>query len=107
MGLAQRAASSALSFSCDEATVVLGAQKLKQDAYKSVLINTQGLIVNQIQVKAKQVLGFPIRHNKRTSDRIRNEVLVLNFNDLRLVDEKSVEQSNIGEPTLLRYYELR
>lgn len=89
------------------ATVVMGAQKLKQDACQSMLINTQGPIVNQIQVKAKQVLGFPIRHNKRTSDRIRNEVLVLNFNDLRLVDEQSVEQSNIGRPILLRYYELR
>ncbi len=53
------------------------------------------------------MLGFPIRHNKRTSERTRNEVLILDFNDLRLVDEQSIERSNTDSSLLLRFYELR
>jgi hypothetical protein len=57
-------------------------------------------------------MGFPIRHNKRTSERTRNEVLILDFRDLRLVNEEVIEtseikKSNIAETILLRYYELR
>ena len=107
------------------ATAVLAAQKLTQSAKPSAFLNsnkpnTQGIIVNQIRVTGKQVLGFPLRHNKRTSERIRNEVLILDFNDLRLVDEQVVNrdkdkeiegQSNIvlseNNPILLRFYELR
>lgn len=108
------------------ATAVLTAQKLTQSAKPSAFLNsnkpnTQDIIVNQIRVTGKQVLGFPLRHNKRTSERIRNEVLILDFNDLRLVDEQVVNrdkeedkeiegQSNIvlseNNPILLRCYEL-
>ena len=87
------------------ATVIVGAQKLK----------TSQTIVNQIRVISKQVLGFPIRHNKRTSERTRNEVLILGFDDLRLVGEQSIsnrlEKSSEGSSKegsiLLRSYELR
>ena len=87
------------------ATVIVGAQKLK----------TSQAIVNQIRVTSKQVVGFPIRHNKRTSERTRNEVLILGFDDLRLVDEQSIsrdfekssESSSTGRSILLRSYELR
>ncbi len=103
------------------ATAVLTAQQLSQLTNKPTFLNsnkpnTQDIIVNQIRVTGKQVLGFPLRHNKRTSERIRNEVLILDFNDLRLVDEQVVEkelegQSNIvlseNNPILLRCYELR
>ena len=103
------------------ATAVLAAQKLTQSVKQSAFLNsnkpnTQYIIVNQIRVTGKQVLGFPLRHNKRTSERIRNEILILNFNDLRLVNEQIVEkelegQSNIvlseNNPILLRFYELR
>lgn len=103
------------------ATAVLTAQQLPQLTNKPTFLNsnkpnTQDIIVNQIRVTGKQVLGFPLRHNKRTSERIRNEVLILDFNDLRLVDEQVVEkelegQSNIvlseNNPILLRCYELR
>ncbi len=90
------------------ATVILGAQKLNQNAQKTA----QELLVNEIVVKGGQVLGFPIRHNKRTSERIRNEVLILDFKELRLVNEvlienRGVERSNIAETTQLRSYELR
>ena len=107
------------------ATAVLAAQILTQSVKPSAFLNsnkpnTQDIIVNQIRVKGKQVLGFPLRHNKRTSERIRNEVLILDFNDLRLVDEQIVNQekqkeleghSNIvlseNNPILLCFYELR
>ncbi len=87
------------------ATVIVGAQKLK----------TSQAIVNQIRVTSKQVVGFPIRHNKRTSERTRNEVLILGFDDLRLVDEQSIsrdfekssESSSTDRSILLRSYELR
>ena len=88
------------------ATALVGAQKLT---------NSQ-IIINQIRISSnKQVLGFPIRHNKRTRERTRNEVLILGFNDLRLVDErninrgfeKSSDRSRVESSTLLRSYELR
>ena len=86
-------------------TVIVGAQKL----------TTPQTIINQIRVTSKQVLGFPIRHNKRTSERIRNEVLILGFDDLRLVGEQSMNKdadndmnsSSTDRPILLRSYELR
>ena len=103
------------------ATAVLAAQQLYQSAFLNTKnSNTQAIIINQIRVTGKQVLGFPLRHNKRTSERIRNEVLILDFNDLRLVDEQIVNkeedkeiegESNIAlsenNPILLRFYELR
>lgn len=72
-------------------------------------MNNPITIINQIVVKGKHVLGFPIRHNKRTSERLRNEVLILDFQDLRLVNEMHVKakRSNIDETILLRSYELR
>ncbi|WP_261871133.1 hypothetical protein [Psychrobacter sp. JCM 18901] len=54
-------------------------------------MNTSKLIINQITITDKQVLGFAIRHNKRTSERLRNEVLILDFQDLRLVNEQAIE----------------
>ena len=68
------------------------------------------MVINQIEITGQQVLGFPIRHNKRTSERLRNEVLILDFQNLRLVNEMSVitkKRSNIDETILLRSYELR
>ena len=88
------------------ATVIIDAQKLSA---KSIM-NNPTMIINQVVIRGKQVLGFPIRHNKRTSERLRNEVLILDFQDLRLVNEESIsskKRSNIDETILLRSYELR
>ena len=88
------------------ATVIINAQQLSA---KSTM-NNPTMIINQIVIKGKQVLGFPIRHNKRTSERTRNEVLILDFQELRLVDEENVmakKRSNIETSILLRSYELR
>jgi len=88
-------------------TAVLGALKSGRE-------NSQTLTVNHIKVVGKQVVGFPIRHNNRTSERTRNEVLILEFHDLRLVNEQILSSktlTNTAMPNdtaiLLRYYELR
>ncbi len=88
------------------ATVIINAQQLSA----KTTLNNPTMIINQVVIRGKQVLGFPIRHNKRTSERLRNEVLILDFQDLRLVNEMNVitkKRSNIGETILLRSYELR
>ena len=87
-------------------TAIINAQKLSAKA----TINNSTTIINQIVIKGKQVLGFPIRHNKRTSERLRNEVLILDFQELRLVNEENIsskKRSNIDATILLRSYELR
>lgn len=86
------------------ATAIITAQTLNKP------IMMQPLIINQITITGKHVLAFPIRHHKRTSERTRNEVLILDFQDLRLVNEESLsgkKRSNIDATTLLRTYELR
>ena len=95
-----------LSTTVNPATAIINAQKLSAKSS----INNPTTIINQIVIRGKQVLGFPIRHNKRTSERLRNEVLVLDFQDLRLVNEMNIrgkKRSNIDETILLRSYELR
>ena len=62
-----------LSTTVNPATTIINAQKLNAKS----TINTPTMIINQIVIRGKQVLGFPIRHNKRTSERTRNEVLIL------------------------------
>ncbi|WP_201617660.1 hypothetical protein [Psychrobacter immobilis] len=95
-----------LTTTVNPATAVINAQHAHQ---KSVM-NHLEVVINQITVVGRQVVGFPIRHNKRTSERTRNEVLILDFQELRLVNEENViskKRSNIDETMLLRYYELR
>lgn len=86
-------------------TVIINAQQLSAKP----TINNPIMIINQVVIRGKQVLGFPIRHNKRTSERTRNEVLILDFQELRLVNEEKVmakKRSNIEASILLRSYEL-
>ena len=95
-----------LSTTVNPATVIINAQKLSAKA----TMDTSTMIINQIVIRGKQVLGFPVRHNKRTSERVRNEVLILDFQELRLVNEENVsskKRSNIEGSILLRSYELR
>ena len=95
-----------LTITVNPATAVINAQ---QDRQKSTLKHSE-MVMNEITVVGRQVVGFPIRHNKRASERTRNEVLILDFQDLRLVHEINVrakKRSNIDETILLRSYELR
>ena len=95
-----------LTTTVNPATAVINAQKTAEKATMS----HSRTIVNQVRIVGKQVLGFPIRHNKRTSERLRNEVVVLDFQDLRLVNELNIEgikKSNIDHSILLRSYDLR
>jgi len=103
-----------LTTTVNPATTIINAQKmshnLAQNLAQNLTVNTSKLIINQITITGKQVLGFAIRHNKRTSERLRNEVLILDFQDLRLVNEQAIEdikKSNIDDSILLRSYELR
>lgn len=95
-----------LNTTVNPATAIIKTQKKNE----KVALSHTTTIINQIIVNGREVLGFPIRHNKRTSERTRNEVLILDFQELRLVNEinvKSKKRSNIEETTLLRSYELR
>ncbi|MBH0007299.1 hypothetical protein [Psychrobacter sp. SWN149] len=95
-----------LTTTVNPATAIINAQIMSQ----KLTVNNSKLIVNQIAITGKQVLGFAIRHNKRTSERLRNEVLILDFQDLRLVNEQVIEdikKSNIEFSILLRSYEIR
>lgn len=95
-----------LTTTVNPATAVINAQQ----AHKKSVMDHSEAVINQITIVGRQVVGFPIRHNKRTSERTRNEVLILDFQELRLVNEENViskKRSNIGETTLLRYYKLR
>ena len=88
------------------ATAIINAQKLSEQSTMS----HPTMVINQIEITGQQVLGFPIRHNKRTSERLRNEVLILDFQELRLVNEMNIKgkkRSNIEATILLRSYELR
>lgn len=100
-----------LTTTLNPATAVINAQGFSQ----RTTVNNQQIVLNQIKVASRQVVGFALRHNKRTSERTRNEVLILDFKDLRLADEKMIEVSRVGASidintdtaALLRYYELR
>lgn len=96
-----------LTTTINPATAVANMQNLVQPTKKSAATSSQPLTMNYIGIKSRQVVGFAMRHNKNTSARTRNEVLILDFNDLRLIDEQSIEDSNTGSPILLRCYELR
>jgi len=92
------------------ATALAAAQKLNQHSLQSGRASHPSLIINQLTIAGKQVMGFPIRHNKRTSERTRNEVLVLDFQQVTLVKETQIQpkkRSNIDGTILLRSYELR
>ena len=94
-----------LTTTVNPATAIINAQKMTTHQ-----VSHSKMIVNQITIVGRQVLGFPIRHNKRTSERLRNEVLIMDFQDLRLVNEVTIEdikKSNIESSILLRSYELR
>lgn len=93
-----------LTTTVNPATAIIDAQP------SSRAVQSTQMVVNQITIVGKHLLGFPIRHNKRTSEHTRNEVLILDFQELRLVNEDNViakKRSNIDATILLRSYELR
>lgn len=93
-----------LTTTVNPATAIIDAQP------SSHAVQSTQMVVNQLTIVGKHLLGFPIRHNKRTSERIRNEVLILDFQQLTLVKETQIQpkkRSNIDGTILLRSYELR
>ncbi|WP_230655708.1 hypothetical protein [Psychrobacter sp. I-STPA10] len=75
------------------------------------------VFINLLQIASHKVLGFAVRHNKRTSERLQSEVMILNFSDLRLISEQSLcqaretstdsDQFMPSMPVFLRRYEIR
>ena len=71
------------------------------------------VFINLLQVMGSQVLGFAVRHNKRTSERLQSEVMVLNFRELRLISEEPMDLDSGVKPTLhalpvyLRHYQIK
>lgn len=65
------------------ATAILNAQKIKQGAAP--------VIINQIKVTGKSVAAFAVRHNKRTRERLKSQVLILDFQQLRLIKDEIIE----------------
>lgn len=83
------------------------------------------LTINQVRITSDKVTAFAVRHNKRTSERLRCEVMVLDFTDLRLVNEQEIVANTypsdnktmlnnkttlddlLRQSIILRYYELR
>ncbi|MGP4734537.1 MULTISPECIES: hypothetical protein [unclassified Psychrobacter] len=99
-----------LTTTVNPATAIINAQTISHNLAQKLSVSNSRLIINQITITGKQVLGFAIRHNKRTSERLRNEVLILDFQNLRLVNEQAIEdikKSNIDDSILLRSYEIR
>lgn len=74
----------------------------------------RSIIVNQFTVKSDNVKAFAIKHNKRTSERYRHEVMILDFKSLRLITEKKVNEQGVTTtnnlrkfpPVLLRFYDI-
>ncbi|WP_019674007.1 hypothetical protein [Psychrobacter lutiphocae] len=59
----------------------------KQHRQNSAQKRKQPIIINLITTVSDQVKAFAIKHNKRTQEGLRNEVMVLDFNQLILVKE--------------------
>lgn len=91
-----------LTSTLNPATAVITAQQAHLKTNNSAIVTQPEIIINQIRVMGEQVLGFPLRHNKRTSERTRNEVLLLEFHDLRLVAEDIVKQESCFRVEMLK-----
>lgn len=87
-----------LTTTINPATALLNAQKPPRPRSYQPAVQTDGIIINQVKVTGRQVLAFPVRHNTRTRARSRNEVLILDFHDLRLVAEDTITQEVIPKP---------
>ena len=70
---------------------------------------------NILTIHSDSVLGFAVKPNKHTSEKTRCEVMLLDFNELRLVDENVVlgeqdsfvEQSSHETKICVRHYSLK
>lgn len=75
------------------------------------------LMINCLQIASQKVLGFAVRHNKRTSERLQSEVMILDFTELRLLSEKCLNHGtqagtdgddlSPSVPIYLRHYEIK
>ena len=62
-------------------------------------------VINLITAKSDQIKAFAVKHNKRTSASVRNEVMILDFNHLTLTEEETVKNNAQPEFSfLIRHY---
>lgn len=62
-------------------------------------------IINFITTRSDQVKAFVVKHNRRTSEGTRNEVMILDFNHLTLTQEQTHKSNAQPELSyLIRYY---
>lgn len=62
-------------------------------------------VINLITARSDQVKAFAIKHNKRTSEGVRNEVMILDFSYLTLMKEETFKNEAQSEFSfLIRHY---
>lgn len=96
------------------ATLTLNPCTMLKDAIEARQVTgANAVIVNQVLTTSDKVTAFAVRHNKRTSERLRCEVMVLDFQELRLVKEQEIDDVSLYHghpdncPVVLRHYQLR
>lgn len=66
---------------------------------------TSPYVINLITANSDKVKAFAVKHNKRTSEGLRNEVMILDFNHLTLVKEETHKNNAQSEQSyLIRHY---
>lgn len=82
----------------------------KPSTPKSAVNTNPVIVLNIITAASEYVKAFAVKHNKRTSDGLRNEVMILDFNQLILTKEESHTNKNnaqLDSQYLIRHYTIR
>lgn len=96
-----------LTLTLNPCTAVKDAREIQQHS------RSPAIVINQVITTGEKVTAFAIRPNKRTSERLRCEVMVLDFQELRLVKEQEIDDLSLYHdhpdncPVVLRHYQLR
>lgn len=80
---------------------------LKQTKTQAKEVAFEGVqpIINVVTVGSERVKAFAVKHNKRTRDSLRNEVMILDFAHLVLIKEESKNSNAQPELSyLIRHY---
>lgn len=68
---------------------------------------TDPIIINLITAQSDKVKAFAIKHNKRTRDGRRNDVMILDFTQLVLVKEDAIKKNTQSDRQyLIRHYRI-
>lgn len=71
----------------------------------SLATSQNHIVLNLITATSTKVKAFAVKHNKRTRDSLRNEVMILDFNGLTLIkEETSKNNTQTDNLYLIRHY---